>query len=226
MLKILDTQEYHTLIEQDLPAIRKFSLLENERIGWNYPLDYTFTAECFEKINQIKPITADTKILDVGCGPGAIHGYLENKYGVDIVGLDIHKWSQDYVDYTGDFLNPKIQEKLGKFDIIFSVSAFEHQPIESHEKCIKQCFKSLNKGGFVITTGSVAKKRNNDKTQFNLSQNDLERIYQDKFESFEYDKILDNWENYSLITESFQERYGVKKVKFTFLVFGYFKQKI
>ena len=44
-------------------------------------------------------------VIDIGSGPGALHGYLENKYSVNILGIDRDKWKEDYVDIEGDFTN-------------------------------------------------------------------------------------------------------------------------
>ena len=41
-------------------------------------------------------------VFDIGCGPSPLHKFIENKYSVQIVGIDINRWNiGDRVDFQG-----------------------------------------------------------------------------------------------------------------------------
>jgi len=214
-IKILEISDINeTLIE----TIKDFSLLPNKRIGWNYPLDYSFLANEFTKIEN--SINNKMKILDIGCGPGAIHGYLENKYNINIEGIDMQHWEKDYVDYIGNFLDDKLINN--EYDIIYSISAFEHQSKEEHIKCIEKSKRLLKKGGYLFVTAAVCEKTNNSKNQLNLSLNELEEIYSCDFKkNYNIKNINEDYkQNFK---DDLIKRYGNDSVDF--LTFGYMYKK-
>ena len=192
-----------------LEKIRQFSLLPNKRMGWNYCLDYTWIAMRCKEL--IKP---GLRILDIGCGPGAIHGYLENEHNVDIIGIDLHRWGDDYVDIVGDFTDENLRKKHGlnanTLDLIISSSAFEHNTPDAHKHLVDVCLKSLKPGGHLITTFAVAEVRGYEKTaeQWNLAQGELEAIYGLKFNSFNYNEVWNRWRCHREIPNNYQTRYG------------------
>ena len=89
-------------------------------------MDYTWLAIRCEGI-----LKQGMRVIDIGCGPGAIHGYLESKYNIEIIGIDINKWEKDYVDIVGSFVDEDVRAKNGlgpnSMDLIISTSAFEHK---------------------------------------------------------------------------------------------------
>ncbi len=192
-----------------LAEIRQFSLLPDRRIGWNYCMDYTWLAlQCH---NLLKP---GMRILDIGCGPGAIHGYLENKYGVEILGIDLKKWKYDYVDVVGNFSNPGLRQKWGiekeSVDVIISTSAFEHNTLEDHELLVKSCYETLKPSGRLIATFSVALSLNYEKSaqQWNLNREQLESIYNVAFTTFDYYDVRQRWQTHREIPQAYAQRYG------------------
>jgi len=190
-----------------LEQIRHFSLLPNKRIGWNYCMDYSWIAMRCQTIE----ITPDLHIVDVGCGPGAIHGYIEDKYGIDVVGIDMKRWEEDYVDIKGDFSLERMRNiygfKPGSVDIIISASAFEHNLPAKHRELVHVCIDSLRPGGHLIATFSVAKETMSTPGQWNLSREDIEDIYGEKFDSFKYEQTWQRWRQHRDIPENYKNRY-------------------
>lgn len=139
--KILSEENLKTL-----ENIRKYSLLENNRIGWNYPLDYLWINKNFKS-----SFLLNNKVLDIGCGPGAIHGWLEDIHNIDIIGLDLNRWERDYVDIVGDFNKKSLHKQYGwennSFDIIFSGSSLEHQTPWMHYRSVQLGMRLLRPGG-------------------------------------------------------------------------------
>ena len=192
-----------------LAEIRQFSLLPGRRIGWNYCLDYTWLAlQCHD---CIKP---GMRIVDIGCGSGATHGYLENRYGVEILGIDMKKWESDYVDIVGDFSIPDLRQKWGlekkSVDVIISTSAFEHNTPENHELLVKACYETLKPSGRLIATFSVAMTLSYEKSahQWNLTREQLESIYNVAFTGFDYYDVWKRWQNHREIPRAYAQRYG------------------
>ncbi len=100
MLELLDPKKLDEIAYEGglLARMREFSLLEGKRIGWHYVMDYTWLATRFAVV--YKP---GMRVVDIGCGPGAVHGFLEAEFGVDILGIDMERWEKDYVDLKGNF---------------------------------------------------------------------------------------------------------------------------
>lgn len=169
------------------------------------------------------------KILDIGCGPGAVHGYLESKFNVDIIGIDLHRWENDYVDIVGDFCSKKLREKynLTDIDIIISSSAFEHNRPSSHVKVLKNCFDALDKTkGFLITTSAVTNLSTHhykSSSQWNLSFGDVKRVYGAyPHNSKLYSDIFERWSKTEIIVNGYLDRFPeLKDFNPKFLSLGY-----
>jgi len=210
MIELLDPKDIDPIAygKGYLSKIKKYSLLPDQRIGWNYCMDYTWLAIQMENCLQ-----HGMRVVDIGCGPGAIHGYLENNYDVDIIGIDINRWERDYVDIVGDFRDDDLRKKNGfmpdSLDLIISTSAFEHNTLEDHRRLVKVCLQCLKPGGRLVTTFSTTSgKTKKFRNQWNLSKQDLEEIYNDKFESFEYSKVWRRWRKHREIPANYKGRYG------------------
>jgi len=224
MIKILDPKEYNSYISEHIDNISNYSLLDNKRIGWNYPLDYCFIAKDFEKLYKDGIVNEKTRVLDIGCGPGAIHGFLEAKYNINIVGLDIHNtWVKNYVDYKGDFLDKNLRNQIGKFDIIISISAFEHQSLKRHKKFIIECHEALNKNGHLLVTAAISDKSHQGSNQYNPSRKELEKIYEEQFQDFNYEEVKERWSKNELMMKLLLKRH--KSTSIPYMSFGYIWQK-
>lgn len=230
-IEILDPEKYFDddlLLE--LEKVRTFSLLPDQRIGWNYPLDYLFVLKEFEKfLSAYNGQRRDLKIVDIGCGPGAIHGYIESIFDIDVIGIDMHRWEQDYVTIEGDFCSPKVrnQHQLENLDLIISSSAFEHNRPSGHLKLVAESQKALNaERGRLITTSAVCDGRTHHyskSSQWNLSFSDVGLIYGDRPENSEkYSEIYQRWERSEILADGYMKRFP-DQTRFapSFLSLGY-----
>lgn len=201
--------------EKRIQKIEKFSLLPGKRIGWNYYMDYTWLDLQLEGT-----IKKGMVIFDVGCGPGAIHGYLEDKYKINIIGIDMNRWKEDYVSYVGDFASSLFWKKIGiresSIDLIISTSAFEHNTPRKHRILVRQCLKALKKGGRLVTTFAAAKKTGyfGKSNQWNLCKRDIEIIYGEEFSSFNFDDVRKRWKKHRVINEALRKRFGFSGIFF------------
>ena len=210
MIELLDPINIDTFAYDDghLNRIRQFSLLPGQRIGWNYCMDYSWIAMKCRNI----AIKSDMLIIDIGCGPGAIHGFLEDTYGVEIIGIDLHRWEKDYVDIVGDFTDAELRNKYGfktnSVDIILSASAIEHNSPPGHKRLVEICMNSLRPGGHLLATFAVAPVTTEIPGQWNLSREHTEEVYQDRFYCFDYQGCRQRWREHREIPACYKNRYG------------------
>ncbi len=211
MLELLDPKKLdkHIYDEGMLDEIRPYSLLDGKRLGWHYCLDYVWMALKCRDI--LKP---GMRVIDIGCGPGAIHGYLEEKYGVDIFGVDTQRWDKDYVDAVGNFTDPAFHEKYGfgpeSVDLIISISAVEHNPPKEHQRIIDVALETLKPGGsflFTMAASPFITRRYKSSFQWNLPRRVIEKMYGDTFEEYDYWKVWKNWRNHREIPENYSKRH-------------------
>jgi ubiquinone/menaquinone biosynthesis C-methylase UbiE len=213
MIELLDPQRINTVAYDQglLKSIQHYSLLPGKRIGWNYCMDYAWVSMQCRGI--LKP---GMTVVDIGCGPGAIHGYLEKQHGIDIIGIDMNRWERDYVDIEGNFTRKRVRNRHGiqdsSVDCIISVSAFEHNKPRKHRKLVATCFRTLIPNGRLIVTFAAAKQAYFYKPshQWNLSNPEIEGIYGEPVVNFHlYNDIWQRWHDHTDIAEGFQQRYGV-----------------
>lgn len=230
-VEILDPKTLLTTDSQDeLETMRSFSLLPHNRIGWNYPLDYLFILREFERyLSDLRKPIQQLKILDVGCGPGALHGYLEDRFDINIVGIDLHRWEEDYVDIVGDFCSQTLRRDydLTNIDVIISSSAFEHNRPLSHVKLLKQCVEALDgMSGMLITTSAVTNLATHHyklSSQWNLSFDDVRLAYgASPHNASEYTEIFERWSGSEMIVKGYLERFPeLSSFDPSFLSLGY-----
>ena len=212
MIKFLETKDFAEFRNsKEYNLMKSYSLLEGKRIGWNYPLDYTFIINELEKVERL----STKKILDVGCGPGAVHGYLEQKHGVNILGVDMKHWPKDYVDFIGDFTNKEFRtiNDLHNCDVIISSSAIEHNSIKNHANFMSAVYESLSPDGLLILTGAANNKKYSTKFrqsfQVNLSPGLVKNIYGKSIENLnKFDEIISDYCFDLELAQGFKERFN------------------
>ncbi|MGH7214239.1 MAG: class I SAM-dependent methyltransferase [Tepidisphaeraceae bacterium] len=212
MLEILDPKKIDPIAYDGglLDDIRAFSKLPDQRIGWHYVMDY-----CWLAVNFGRHFKRGMRVVDIGCGPGAVHGYLEYRYGTDVVGIDMEKWGDDYVDLQGDFCDDAFRAANGfgdgSIDLIVSASAFEHNEIEAHRRLVDVCLKTLRPGGVLLTTFATGRGPTHffKKThQWNMDRDDIESIYRDRFDSFDYESVWQRWRAHHDMAPACLKRFG------------------
>ncbi len=111
-------------------------------------------------VELASPIDNSTRILDVGCGNGAIAGSLRHQFGCRIVGIDMSRDGiaiarETYPDCRWEVLgaDDKVLENLREepFDRVISTEVVEH--LYDPKAYIRGCFAALKPGGrLVIST--------------------------------------------------------------------------
>ena len=154
------------------------------------------------------------KIIEIGCGPGALHGYLENRFGIDILGIDRNTWESDYVDVVGDFTDPILRKycriEPNSLNLILALSSLEHNPPEKHKEIVEICYDALKPGGVMISTiGTTPESSTNNRDMWNLSRDCLENIYHTEFvDDYPFDRIRKAWMEH----HEMGERYCAEKI--------------
>lgn len=99
------------------------------------------------------------RVLDVGCGWGALAKYMAEKYGCSVVGITISDAQCQYAQKASeglpvdirllDYRSPEARQ-LGPFDAIVSVGMFEHVGCKNHRRFMDYCFELLPDHGLLL----------------------------------------------------------------------------
>ena len=187
------------------------SLLENKRIGWNYPLDYIYIFKKFVDLYQPGMV-----VFDIGCGPSPLHMFLEELFGIEIIGIDTRQWSGgDCVDHVGKFVidsnfTSSIEKIYGKPHLVISISAFEHINLKEHKECIDY-FGDIGTHALITTCISSSGLRSVIRNQINLGIKDINSIYNAQLPSNAKEKLADIANQYvknELLSNAHSERFG------------------
>ncbi len=157
-----------------------------------YKLDWAWI---FEKMD--KWMKAHNKnhcvILDVGCGNGMFHPFLERYFGQGIIGIDrtdstltkkeILKLGHQLIpstDYCMNFINEGgnvFNENM--VDIIYWLSSIEHNSIDEIRKAIDTSLKALKPGGLFLATWAFGYETHWSEAacQTVLSMEDAENVF-------------------------------------------------
>ena len=116
------------------------------------PLDRLFQRLRFQAIRP--HIESGVRLLDVGCGDGALFTYLRDRvregFGIDPF-LDRVVERGPYRLFPGAFPDG-VPEGMGPFDVITMLAMLEHVPAEAHPRLARACASLLAPGGLLIIT--------------------------------------------------------------------------
>jgi len=109
---------------------------------------------CQELNSRLK---SNSKILDLGCGPGIPFDHYFVEQGHTLTGIDISKKHIESAKKNvkkanfiiGDFFSNKIK---GKYDAIISFYAIFHIPRAEHKKLFEYIHSMLKKDGMILIT--------------------------------------------------------------------------
>eukprot|EP00437_Effrenium_voratum_P027417 CAMPEP_0181405216 /NCGR_PEP_ID=MMETSP1110-20121109/4647_1 /TAXON_ID=174948 /ORGANISM="Symbiodinium sp., Strain CCMP421" /LENGTH=504 /DNA_ID=CAMNT_0023527601 /DNA_START=31 /DNA_END=1542 /DNA_ORIENTATION=- len=95
------------------------------------------------------------KVLELGCGFGALADLISTEYGVHVTGVTL---SEDQYAYAKEhFRNPAVDIRLqdyrsmtGQFDRIYSVGIFEHIGRNCYQTYFDKCYELLKDNGIMV----------------------------------------------------------------------------
>jgi len=100
-------------------------------------------------------LTADSKILDVGCAKGfMLHDFRELIPGITVAGLDISEYAIEHaMEDVKPFLQVGTADKLpypdNSFDLVISINTTHNLPIERCKQALKEIMRVTKKDAFV-----------------------------------------------------------------------------
>jgi SAM-dependent methyltransferase len=183
-------------------------------LGWNYILDHVWLYSNIKEYLENQGIETPM-ILDVGCGNSPFHCFVENNLNVDIIGIDrpqgyCHQEQLKNADYLVDFL--KFEEfKAGSVDLVYWLSAIEHNRPDAIRKLYQKSISLLKPGGLLLVTFAVSRETCwfEDSQQSNLSLKDSREIFEDNEIKGDFDVIHNEFrDNILLLRDKYQVRYG------------------
>ena len=174
------TKEYY-----DGPADEIYRLIWGENIHLGVPCNADCphpeaTQHTNEIMAELANLTADSRVLDLGCGYGATARYLARQYGCAVVGINLSEKQlalaneraleaglQSSLTFeSGDFHNLKYQNEF--FHVVWSQEAFLHGA--NKEKIISEAMRVLTPGGTLIFTDLLVR--------VGTSASDRQQIYE------------------------------------------------
>ena len=102
-------------------------------------------------LNTYLPRNKSLKILDAGCGPGAMLPTL-SKYG-DVIGVDMSEDALKYAKKRGKVLKGNIMDlkfKNGTFDLVVCMDVLYHTWVSDESKALNEFRRVLKKGGILL----------------------------------------------------------------------------
>ena len=218
-LKLFSPKETEQLEYFDI--IRNFSF---QALGTPvYILDWTYI---FQQIDKWK--TKKNKfavMIDVGRGNGMFHIFLEKYYKQGVIGVERQDSTFEYqkfeklghtltnaTDICIDFINDGDKFFNQNLDIVFWISAIEHNKIENMKKAVDISMKALKKGGMFVSTWAFAPNTHwNDKIGGTvLNEKDAEDVFNSKWiEKPNFDKIVAEYRSNKLnLNDWHNKRFG------------------
>lgn len=133
----------------------------------SFHIGYSFATQKLVELALLHTSFNNKSILEIGCGLGTSLNYLTSTFNLKYVGIDIN---QKQIDFLTKIIHERelsekasvialnaleINNKLGKFDIVWSEDSFSHIPNRS--KLFKNIYSSLNKNGILVFSDLVKK---------------------------------------------------------------------
>jgi len=215
MLAILDPEVISRRVDliNELAQYGINHLTKSPALGWNYVLDHVWITEEIERY-----LTDDRRrnltILDVGCGRTKFHNFLEKKFGVNVVGIDrplgyCHLDKLGNVDYHCDFLELEAFAE-NSVDIIYWLSAIEHNEKEKIRQLFQKSMSLLKEGGLFLATFAISKNTHwfEQSEQTNLSVEDSMDVFEEAKVDGNFDEIREKYrKNLLFLRDKYERRY-------------------
>ena len=182
--------------------------------GWNYALDQVWIVQQIEnylmRYSPEEPI-----ILDVGCGKSIFHNFVEEHFGINVIGVDRPSgfcnpgefWN---VDYFVDFLELAAFEEE-TIDIIFWLSSIEHNKLPQIRDLYQKSMSLLKTNGLFLATVPLSERTVwfAASEQTNLSIDDCKRIFGAPLVNNDFCQMRKRYkENVLFLKDRYQARYG------------------
>jgi SAM-dependent methyltransferase len=109
------------------------------------------------RIDKAVPIS-DKRVLEIGCGRGEVCRTLSELYDCETVGVDVSRYREwqlvrDRVKLVQTDLSAPDAPDLGKFDVIYSNSVWEH--LRHPFAMLKKSFDLLKPGGVMLLSANL-----------------------------------------------------------------------
>jgi SAM-dependent methyltransferase len=104
----------------------------------------------------VRPLSGESRVLDIGCGPADILAYLPpvEYYGFDISGAYINKANTKFGSRGQFFCRPLLKSELDdlpKFDIVLAMGVLHHMDDEAAKELCELAYHALKPGGRFVT---------------------------------------------------------------------------
>ncbi len=184
------------------------------KTGWNYALDHFWLSKQIEKF-LVGRQGQNIICLDVGCGNSKFHNFLEDRFGIFIIGIDrIDGYCKqeilNNVNYVGDFLSfDRLPENSA--DIIFWLSSIEHNELQTIQSLYEKSMQLLKPGGLFLATIALAEKSSwfEQAQQTNLDLTDVQKIFGPVEVLGDFNQAFSQYQNdVLLLRQRYQNRYG------------------
>lgn len=206
---------------------RKKLVDANIRGGWNYALDHTWLYENIDQYIKKNTAVQFPVTLDIGCGNGMLHTFLESELHIGVIGIDRvfglcpYDSRDPRMDLCIDFTKENTFFK-NNVDIIYWCSSIEHNEPEQQKICVQKSLEALKPGGLFLATFGYSKTSNFFKPsdQYNLSEKDAENVFNCKWKQKpDFDAMVSEYKKDLMeIDSKHTKRYGTSE--YSFLVAG------
>lgn len=153
------------------------------------------------------------KVLDIGCGWGALGSYMKKHHGVDVTGISVSREQIEYArtrDPEINWILDDYRSLSGKFDRIVSVGMFEHVGYKNYREFMEVVHRLLKSDGLFLlhTIGANHQRKGTDPwinkyifpngmlpSEENLTKSFVDFFIMEDWQNFgaDYDKTLMAW---------------------------------